>query len=686
MQFRVLGPLRASSDAGTEIPLGGPKQRAVLALLISSPGRSIDTDRLIDELWPDEANPSNRKTVQAYVSRLRAAFADHGAPDAIRPRPNGYQLDGAYPTDAAEFEAALSRARMMIASEPRDSFAVAAEALRLWQGQPFEDAYPARQLELEATRLGEQRLAACEIWAEAGLAAGQHQQIVPDLRLIAEANPFRERLWELLMLALYRSGRQAEALNTYVEVARQLREELGVEPGTELADLQRRMLQQDPVLASPRPPPAPVDVATRPASSRRRGLRVALGVAVAVAVIVFAVLIVRPESRSGPLPLTAERYAVPAGASEVAVARGRLWVLDPTSPTITVIDPSAGRMTTRTMPGKPSAIAGGLGAIWLASEEQGAIWKIDPLTGATLGTSDGLDLQDPQLAVGIDALWVVREHAVPFLRVSAGNLEVEPLTFVDAFGGPAQPDVAFADGRLWASNALIGEVITMDPTTGDFRFAGDARISDHVVRSIVADREAVWISQPTNGSVTRLDLADGSSAATVPVGGTTGRGFGRVVDPYGMSAGPGGIWVAMPRDHKVVLLADDTAEVLAEIRFQVPTSVVAAAASVWVLDAGSHELVRVRPETCVTLPTIGPGADLRGCDLSAKAPIGVDLNGADLRWADLRFALLQQVDLTGADLYGADLTGADLDGLTWDSTRCPDGSMSDQHGDDCPRQ
>jgi DNA-binding SARP family transcriptional activator len=685
MQFRVLGPLRATSDAGTEIPLGGPKQRAVLALLISSPGRSIETDRLIDELWPDEASASNRKTVQAYVSRLRAAFAEHGAPDAIRPRANGYHLDDAHATDAAEFEAALTRSRAMVHSQPEEAFTLAGGALGLWQGLPFEDAYPAPRLEIEAARLEELRLAAYEAWAEAGLAAGQNQEIVPDLRLIADANPFRERLWELLMLSLYRSGRQAEALNTYVEVARRLREELGVEPAAELADLQRRMLQQDPTLAAPRPVPGRIQV-SKPADARRTRGPVLAGAIVVLATILMAIVLLRPQGQVGASPSTAERYSLPTGATEVAASQGRLWVLDPTSATVTVIDTSAGRVTTRTMPGRPSAIAGGLGAIWMASEEQGAIWKIDPTSGATLGRSEGLDLRGSRLAVGTDAVWVVREQAIPFLGVSAADLEAQPVTFVDAFGGPTQPDLAVAEGRLWASNSLVGEVMSIDPVTGGFRFAGDARISDHPVRSILADRDAVWISQPTNGSVSRLDLAEGSAVRTVHLGDPTGRGFGRVVDPYGMAAGPGGIWVTLPRDHKVALLDDGSAEVLAEIGFQRPVSVTAAAASVWVLDAGSHELVRVRPGSCATLPIIGPGSDLRGCDLSEKAPIGADLTGADLRWADLRFALLERVDLTDADLYGADLTGAALDGITWDSTRCPDGTVSDQHGDRCPRQ
>ena len=167
------------------------------------------------------------------------------------------------------------------------------------------------------------------------------------------------------------------------------------------------------------------------------------------------------------------------------------------------------------------------------------------------------------------------------------------------------------------------------------------------------------------------------------IGGASGPGFGLIVAPYGLAAGPGGVWVALPREGKVVLLDDDSAEVIAEIGVDTPVSITATVGNIWVLDEERNEVVQISPESCTPIPFIGPGADLRGCDLSGKVLVGVDLTGADLRWADLRQAAIQSADLTGTDLSGASLVGAALDFITWEGTRCPDGTLSDRHRGTC---
>jgi len=248
MHLRVLGPLEAVADEGTNIPLGGPKQRAVLGLLAAGEPHAIETDRLIEELWPDSVSEANRKTVQAYVARLRAA----GLADAIQSGPSGYRLDIDIVTiDAGEFEDALTRARERLAVRPGETADLLWDALRLWRGRPFEDAFQAAALELEVARLEALRVVAYEAWAEASLAAGRHREILPDLRRIAEDYPLLEGLWASLIVAEYRSGRQAEATASYAAVTRRLWDEVGVEPGSELADLHRRMLNQDPTLDPP---------------------------------------------------------------------------------------------------------------------------------------------------------------------------------------------------------------------------------------------------------------------------------------------------------------------------------------------------------------------------------------------------------------------------------------------------
>jgi streptogramin lyase len=197
------------------------------------------------------------------------------------------------------------------------------------------------------------------------------------------------------------------------------------------------------------------------------------------------------------------------------------------------------------------------------------------------------------------------------------------------------------------------------------------------------DRGAVWFSQPTNGSITRVDAATHQVTAVVEIGEPSGSGFPLFREPYTLAAGPGGLWAALPEDGVVVRLDERTGEVTARISLGEPVALAPMAGAVWVLDRQFTQLVRIDTETCDRLPFIGPRADLRGCDLAGAVLIGVDLSGADLRWATIGLSPMQQADLTDADLRGSDLQHATLDGATWSSTICPDGSLSDDNGGSC---
>ena len=681
MEFRVLGPLRAYDDSGTEIPLGGPKQRAVLALLLTSHGRSIEVDRLVDELWPDAADDRIRKTAQAYVSRLRAAFAAHGVPDAIRGSLTTYQLDSSVATDASRFEAALADARSRLDEEPAAAAAILRSALREWRGRPYAETFPTPQIELEAGRLEERRLVAYETWATAELAAGRHAEALADLWRVAEENPLNERLWALLLLALYRSGRQSAALQLYVTVAERLSEELGVEPGPELADLQLRMLRHDPGLASPEHPPSTSDAGTRrPRDLARTAMIAAAAVALAL---VAAVLLLRPPVPPERTITIGSRFAVPNGATQMVAAGETLWVLVPTDSAVAAITPASGDMVQYKLPEVPTAIAAGLGSVWIASADAHQVWEIDPATGEVLRATEPTSLGEAALAVGPDAVWVVRQESSSFLRIDPSSLAVELLPFQDGFGGPAAPSLAVSNSELWATNAYIGQALVLDVASGAVHFVVDRRISEHKARSVLVNRGAVWISQPTNGSVTRIDQATLAVTATRQLGASSGAGFGSIVTPYAIAAGPGGVWVALPDDHKVVILDDETADVIAEVTLARPISVVASVGGVWVLDPAIGAVEELQLHACDPIPYIGPGADLRGCDLGQKSLLEIDLRDADLRWADLGFGIFDDANFSDADLYGANLMGASLRHVTWRHTRCPDGSLSDQHGGRC---
>jgi predicted ATPase/DNA-binding SARP family transcriptional activator len=243
MDVQVLGPVEASVG-GRAIPLAGGKPRALLAMLALNAGSTVSTSRLIDGLWGQAPPVSANKLVQVYVSQLRKALGASGDGAEIVTRRHGYELRvGPDAVDAARFE------RLVAAGAAR-------EALALWRGPPLDDVADEPFAGAEIRRLEELRLAALELAIERELDGGRHRDVIPELEALVSAEPLRERLHAQLMLALYRSGRQADALEVYRHAREVLVEQLGIEPGTELQELNQAILVHDPGLESPRAPAA----------------------------------------------------------------------------------------------------------------------------------------------------------------------------------------------------------------------------------------------------------------------------------------------------------------------------------------------------------------------------------------------------------------------------------------------
>ena len=231
MEFRILGPLEVL-DNGHRLELGGAKQRALLAILLLHANEVVSTDRLIDALWEEDAPETGRKALQVYVSQLRKALGKN----RISTQSPGYRLQ----LEPEELD--LSRfQRLLDEGKPRD-------ALSVWRGPPLSDFTYDRFALNEITRLQDLRIACLEERVEADLGAGRHAALVGELEALVRENPLRERLRAQLMLALYRSGRQAEALEAYQDARQALVEELGIEPGRSLRELQQAILRQDPAL------------------------------------------------------------------------------------------------------------------------------------------------------------------------------------------------------------------------------------------------------------------------------------------------------------------------------------------------------------------------------------------------------------------------------------------------------
>jgi predicted ATPase/DNA-binding SARP family transcriptional activator len=253
MDFRILGPLEAL-DEGRDVAPAGGKQRALLALLLLHANETLSMERLTDELWGESPPATVAKTVQVHVSRLRKTLgAGNGAAAAIVTRGHGYQLRlDPDRLDAHHFERLVAEGRRELATgDPNRAAAAFEEALSLWRGAALAGLGDERFVQREAARLEDLRVAALEDLNEAKLALGRHSELVGQLGALIGEYPYRERLRAQLMLALYRCERQADALQAYQDARGTLVEELGIEPGERLRELERAILAQDPALAAP---------------------------------------------------------------------------------------------------------------------------------------------------------------------------------------------------------------------------------------------------------------------------------------------------------------------------------------------------------------------------------------------------------------------------------------------------
>lgn len=246
-EFGILGPLTVSRGGGQPIDLGGPKQRELLALLLLHPNRCLSADRIADAIWHGAPPASADVTLRAHVSRLRSRLASVGVHDVPVTQKAGY---GVFVSrgqiDSARFEDLLEEGQEALQTGNTESAAgVLREALSLWRGAVLEDLGQPQFAAAETARLEELRLVAVGHRIDADLALGRHHALIAELESLSAAHPFRERLHAQLMLALYRSGRQAEALRVGAELRRRLGADLGVDPSPDLRDLETAILQQD---------------------------------------------------------------------------------------------------------------------------------------------------------------------------------------------------------------------------------------------------------------------------------------------------------------------------------------------------------------------------------------------------------------------------------------------------------
>ena len=247
-QFRILGPLEVVDPSGAPVRLGGPRQRAVLAILLLSANRVVSIDRLADDLYGGEPPATAVTQVQRQISDLRKLLGP-----AIETRPPGYLVRAGLQTlDLSRFERLAEDAGTALAhGAPERAAACLREALALWRGPPLADLAYEPFAAVPIARLEELRLACVEQRIEAELGLGEHRRLVAELEELVREHPTHERFTAQLMTALYRSGRQDDALAAYRSLRRALVEDFGIEPTPELSRLEQAVLSQDPSLDVP---------------------------------------------------------------------------------------------------------------------------------------------------------------------------------------------------------------------------------------------------------------------------------------------------------------------------------------------------------------------------------------------------------------------------------------------------
>ena len=263
--FGLLGPLRVLGPGGTEIRLESHKQRTVLAVLLLAAGDPVPVDDVAEAVWPTGGPPSAQGTLQTHVSRLRSLLAESGDGRVLEHGASGYRLHvDPDDVDVHRFDACVDRANSE--SDDRERYALLGRALALWRGPALVDFRYEPFAQTAIVRLEEKRLSTLEARFQLDLDQGRHAVVLPELEALVGLHPLREGLWGQVVVALYRSGRQAEALRAYQRARELLRDELGVDPSPPLRALEQAVLQQSPTLDARQQVDRPLDLAPRSAT------------------------------------------------------------------------------------------------------------------------------------------------------------------------------------------------------------------------------------------------------------------------------------------------------------------------------------------------------------------------------------------------------------------------------------
>jgi DNA-binding SARP family transcriptional activator len=552
MEFRILGPLEVN-DGGRPLSIRRGKDQALLAYLLLHANEVVPTGRLIDALWGERPPPTAPKILQNAVSHLRRELGE----GRLVTREPGYVLRvDPGELDSAEFERLAKNGD-------------AGKALLLWRGPPLVELQDETFVDEARRYLDELRLGALEQRIEDDLAAGRHAELIPELEQLVEEHPLREGPRGQLMRALYGAGRQAEALEEYRRARGALSDELGLEPGPELQELERRILQHDPGIAPPRrqrptPPRGP--------DGRRRWIALAV-VAAVVAGGAIGGIVLATSGSSSPIVAGKNSLAVidpgknrvvgvvPIGDTPrgVTVGGGHVWTANAGEGTVSMIDPDDLHVVrTIGVGAAATALVVARGQVWIAAGADNKLIRLDARSGGVLETRDiSRDLTASAYAItaGGGDIWLGSGATV--YRV---DLETQGFTGRRSFLGGGINDIAQHGGSVWLVTSHE-RVIRLGAV--DMRDRDNVDLGVIPVSLAIADG-SVWVgaANPTGfgAAIFRLDERTARVINTIPLGGV---GYPPNV---AVASGAGAIWVAFYDKGEVDRVDTKSASVVARIK------------------------------------------------------------------------------------------------------------------------
>jgi DNA-binding SARP family transcriptional activator/streptogramin lyase len=562
MRFRILGPLEIDGDDGP-ITLHRGKEQALLAFMLLHPNELLPSERLIDELWDGRPPATAAKILQNAVSQLRKALGD----GRIETRPPGYVFHlEPDELDLRRFEE--------LAREGRSE-----EALALWRGPPLVDLREERFADDARRRLEDERLAILEDRIEADLAAGVSAQLVPELERLVAEHPLRERMHGQLMRALYASGRQADGLDAYRRARRILSEELGLEPGPELQELERKILQQDPELAPSRPRRASTQ---RP---RRRWVLVAALLLVIAGVVVGVIVATRDDTKP------------------ILAAPNSLAEIDPNNNKVVGVVPIGDT---------PRGVTVGAGHVWAANAGEGTVSMVDPRE-LRVARTIGVGAAATDLVVADGQVWVAAGSDNKLVRLGARSSGLLGIKEISRDLSASAYAIAAGDGAIWVGSG--DTIYKVDPTTQ--RFIGHRRYLGNGINDVAVHAGSVWLVT-SDQKVIRLGASDLGERANVSLG----------VIPISLAIADGSVWVVAQNPGgsggALFRIDEQTARVIQTVGvggtgygYPPELEIANGAGAIWVASYDKGEVERVDPKSGAVLARIRVGGHPAGITFGA---------------------------------------------------------------------